>query len=88
VAKKYNVSINTTKAADSLGLSSQEALKRIQEHGPNRLTPAKKIHPILMYLKYVAGIFNLMLIVAGIASLILYGIDKVANVTLVRRLLT
>ena len=83
VAKKYSVSINTTKASDSTGLSTEEASKRLEENGPNCLTPPKKIHPLLMYLKYVSGLFNVMLIVAGIASEILFGINKEENFSLV-----
>jgi hypothetical protein len=36
-----------------------------------------------MYLKYVGGIFNVMLIVAGVASVTLYGIDREGNSSLV-----
>ncbi|KAJ3202682.1 hypothetical protein HDU82_007181 [Entophlyctis luteolus] len=79
VAAKYDVSINEAKPQDSQGLSAEEAAKRLLENGPNCLTPPKKRHWILRFLDILLGLFNMMLIVSGIACYILLGINYSAN---------
>ncbi|KAJ3283717.1 hypothetical protein HK104_010251 [Borealophlyctis nickersoniae] len=77
--KKYSVSVDTAKAAASAGLSSADAAKRLQENGPNQLSPPKKKHPIVQFLGYLCGLFNVMLLVSGILAYIMLGIDPVGN---------
>ncbi|KAJ3230369.1 hypothetical protein HDU78_008344 [Chytriomyces hyalinus] len=79
VAAKYNVQVNEAKAQDSLGLTSTEAAKRLVEYGPNALTPPKKRHWLLRYLDLVLGLFNLLLILAGLATYVLVIMDPIAN---------
>ncbi|KAJ3062448.1 hypothetical protein HDU98_001690 [Podochytrium sp. JEL0797] len=79
VAVKYSVSINESKPGDSQGLSAVEAAKRLLEYGPNCLTPPKKRHPLLRFLDILFSLFNLMLIVSGIACYILLGINYAEN---------
>lgn len=83
ICQKYSISVSTEKPTDSQGLSETEAKSRLEKYGFNQLTPPKKYHPILVYLYYVSGIFNLMLIVAGVVSYILYGINPSDNSSLV-----
>ncbi|KAI8052603.1 uncharacterized protein B0P05DRAFT_479916 [Gilbertella persicaria] len=78
-ASKYNTHIELKKAADSKGLTSQQAANILSETGPNILTPPKRRHPILKYLDCVVKLFNLLLILAGILDYILLGIDFEAN---------
>lgn len=68
VAAKYNTSIDLTTPAKSQGLTSAEAAKRLVEYGPNALTPPKKRNPFLRYLDFLMGLFNLLLIGAGILT--------------------
>ncbi|CAG8627763.1 337_t:CDS:2 [Paraglomus brasilianum] len=79
IAKRYKVDINIENPAQSRGLSTAEAEKRLAEHGPNVLTPPKKIHPIIKYLKCLSTLFNILLIVAAIFQYILLAIDYEAN---------
>jgi sodium/potassium-transporting ATPase subunit alpha len=69
----YSVKVDTSKPSGSVGLSKAEVGLRLEKYGLNRLTPPKKKHPLLVYIGYVMGLFNLMLNVAGIAMLIIYG---------------
>lgn len=78
-ADKYNTDINLKKAAESKGLTSQQAANILLQTGPNILTPPKRRHPILKYLDCVASLFNLLLILAGILDYILLAIDFQAN---------
>ena len=52
------------------GLSKSLAAERLIEFGPNALTPPKKTSPILRYLQFLSGIFNIMLLVAGALSFV------------------
>jgi sodium/potassium-transporting ATPase subunit alpha len=76
---KYNVKINRTKAAESPGLSHEEATKRLQEYGLNQLTPPKKKHPIMIFIQHLFNLFNLMLLVAGVAAYIIFAGDPKEN---------
>ncbi|KAI8827006.1 uncharacterized protein EV422DRAFT_549544 [Fimicolochytrium jonesii] len=79
IQKKYNVSVDPAKPAASAGLSTAEAQKRLTEQGLNQLSPPKKRHPFLKFMDHLLGLFNLMLLAAGIAAYILFGIDTVGN---------
>ncbi|KAJ3152839.1 hypothetical protein HDU89_001044 [Geranomyces variabilis] len=79
IQKKLSVVVTPEKPASSPGLSTAEAAKRLTEQGPNQLSPPKKRHPILKFLDHLLGLFNLMLLVAGIASYILLAIDFEGN---------
>ncbi|KAI8620439.1 hypothetical protein BC830DRAFT_1099211 [Chytriomyces sp. MP71] len=79
VATKYAVSIDTTDPAKSFGLTEIEAAKRLKENGPNALSPHKKRNAFLRYLDVLLGLFNVMLLVSGIASYILLAINFVGN---------
>jgi sodium/potassium-transporting ATPase subunit alpha len=83
ISKMYSVSIDQSKPAASSGLSKSQVAERLEKYGLNRLTPPKKKHPILVYLGYVLGLFNLMLVVAGVASLIIFGLNPADNKSLV-----
>ena len=79
LADTCKVKFNPAKPVSSAGLSASEALDRLLKNGPNILTPAKTVHPIIQFLKYLLGIFNVMLLVSGIACYILFAIDPVGN---------
>ncbi|KAI9002514.1 hypothetical protein DFJ74DRAFT_695887 [Hyaloraphidium curvatum] len=79
VAAKYSTAINLTTPAQSPGLTTAEATKRLVEYGPNALTPPKKRHPILRYLDFLSGLFNVLLIGAGVLSYIVYAVDPANN---------
>lgn len=79
ISQLYSVAIDASKPAASGGLTKQQVAERHEKYGLNRLTPPKKRNPFLVYLGYVLGLFNLMLVVAGIASLIIYGLNSADN---------
>ncbi|KAI9358903.1 hypothetical protein DFJ73DRAFT_135213 [Zopfochytrium polystomum] len=79
IQAKFETSFNTQKPAESAGLSAAVAAKRLQENGPNSLTPPKKRHPFLKFLDLLFGLFNLMLIVSGIAAYVILAIDYANN---------
>jgi sodium/potassium-transporting ATPase subunit alpha len=79
VAERYETRINMEKPAESLGLTDQKAEQLLREHGLNQLTPPKKRHPILKYLKCLSSLFNVLLILAGILEYILLGINYKDN---------
>ncbi|CAO3698712.1 hypothetical protein G6F70_003584 [Rhizopus microsporus] len=78
-AAKYNTHINTKKASDSKGLTTQQAANILAETGLNQLSPPKKRHPILKYIDCVLKLFNLLLILAGILDYILLAINFQEN---------
>ncbi|KAJ3303844.1 hypothetical protein HDU76_005292 [Blyttiomyces sp. JEL0837] len=72
---KFNTVVNLDKPGDSQGLTPELAAQRLIENGPNMLTPPKKRHPFLKFLDLLLGLFNMMLIVSGIAAYITLAID-------------
>ncbi|TPX40659.1 hypothetical protein SeLEV6574_g06497 [Synchytrium endobioticum] len=79
VAAKYGTGINSQHPAESPGLTNEEAQVRLERDGPNQLTPPTKRHWVLRFLDILLGLFNLMLLISGVAAYILYGIDPVNN---------
>ncbi|KAK4186973.1 putative type IIC NA+/K+/H+-transporting ATPase [Podospora australis] len=75
VASRYKTLINLEKPADSLGLTSAQAISLAEVHGRNVLTPPKKRNPFLVYIGYLTSLFNLLLIFAGVLEYILLAID-------------
>ncbi|KAJ3379293.1 hypothetical protein HDU84_006799 [Entophlyctis sp. JEL0112] len=82
IQQRYSTSFNPTRPLESRGLSAPEALKRLQENGPNVLTPPKKKSPIALYLECM-GFFNTLLFVCGIAEFIVYGVSSDEGITVV-----
>jgi sodium/potassium-transporting ATPase subunit alpha len=51
-------------------------MARLTRDGPNAITPPKKTSPFLLFFKELIGLFNLMLLVSAVLSLILFAIDS------------
>ncbi|KAJ3323322.1 hypothetical protein HDU93_002946, partial [Gonapodya sp. JEL0774] len=79
IQKKYDTKVDFVSPGHSLGLTVEEAAKRLAENGPNSLTPPPKRHPILQYLDRLRGLFNLIMLLAGTLTYIIYGIDPANN---------
>lgn len=58
------------------GLSDEEVAERLAQYGRNALTPPKQESAWVKYFKKVAGLFNLLLILAGVLAIILYFLDS------------
>jgi sodium/potassium-transporting ATPase subunit alpha len=75
LAEKFKTKIDLAKPGSSFGLTSEEALKRLQEIGRNEFTPPAETPEIVKYLMQFLDPFMLMLIGAGVLSAIAYGLD-------------
>lgn len=71
-----SVSFDANDAYQSQGLDPEEAVRRFTADGPNELTPPKELPEWLKYLRSFLDPFMLMLLVAGVLSLVAWGIDK------------
>lgn len=76
VAERYQVDVNFDDIPRSRGLTVSTVMERLLRDGRNELSPPKKTHPLIKFLKKLFGLFNLMLIVSGILGFILYIIDS------------
>ena len=79
LSETLKVKFNPQKPSSSEGLDSSSGEQRLLENGLNQLTPPKKTPKWLQFLKFLSHLFNVMLLVAGIACYVLYGIDTVGN---------
>lgn len=76
VAERYNCRVNFLSVPQSQGLTEGLVKERLARDGRNELSPPKKTHPAIKYLKKLFGIFNSMLIVSSILGFVLYIIDS------------
>jgi magnesium-transporting ATPase (P-type) len=53
---------------DTRGLSANEAEKRLEQHGRNRLTPQKKRSPLLRFLEQFHNVLIYVLLVTGVVT--------------------
>ena len=58
------------------GLSSKEHTRRLEQNGPNRMSPPKSIPEWLKILKNMTGFFSLLLLGGGVLCFIGYGLKK------------
>ncbi|KAI9297876.1 hypothetical protein K502DRAFT_300279 [Neoconidiobolus thromboides FSU 785] len=79
VCGRLETNVNQGKPADSQGLTPEKIQKAKEVYGPNILSPPKKKHPIVRFLECLANLFNVLLLIAGILTFILFGIDTVGN---------
>ncbi|KAJ3133709.1 hypothetical protein HDU90_005547 [Geranomyces variabilis] len=75
----HKVKFDPAKPASSAGLSSSDAADRLAANGLNVLSQKKGTHPFIVYLECLCNIFNLLLLVAGVLTYVLYGIATVGN---------
>ena len=68
--KKKEEVIETLQTNETLGLTSEEAEKRLQNNGYNELKGKKKESLFVRFLKQFADVLIIILIVAGIISII------------------
>ncbi len=62
--------------ADTVGLVTTEAARRLAEHGPNRLTPPKKRGPLLRFLLQFHNVLIYVLLGAAVVTALLgHGVD-------------
>ncbi|KAJ3002423.1 UNVERIFIED_CONTAM: hypothetical protein HDU68_006234, partial [Siphonaria sp. JEL0065] len=76
---RHKTEFDPKKPQASRGLSDSEAKRRLDENGPNILSPPKKKSPIYLYMECLLNAFNIMLVFCGIAQFVVYGIDPADN---------
>lgn len=74
--------INPNQPMGSNGLSEDEARRCLERDGRNALTPPKEISNWMLLLKQFLNMFWLLLIAAGILSLITYALDTTVPLNL------
>lgn len=80
VAERHETQINPMDLNKSIGLTMEKVMQRRKEEGINAISPPKKKPLWLLYLFHFTQLFNLMLIVSGVLSLILFFIDRSSNI--------
>eukprot|EP00892_Ulva_mutabilis_P001291 jgi/Ulvmu1/11162/UM071_0046.1 len=75
VASKYATDINQETPSKSGGLKSSEATKRLEENGPNKLSPPKDKPEWLKYLLQYTNPLLFLLIIAGVLTFVAYAIQ-------------
>ncbi|KAJ3517123.1 hypothetical protein NLJ89_g701 [Agrocybe chaxingu] len=65
--------------AQSYGLAADQVEQRLQENGPNVLTPPKKKSVFRKFLDRLFTMFNILLMIAGVLEYVLLGIDFHGN---------
>ncbi|KAI9297033.1 hypothetical protein K502DRAFT_323467 [Neoconidiobolus thromboides FSU 785] len=79
VIKRYETSININKPAESHGLGEEQIKKGREVYGPNLLSPAKRKHPFVRFLECLGNLFNVLMILAGLMTFIIFAIDPANN---------
>jgi sodium/potassium-transporting ATPase subunit alpha len=82
LATKYSTSINLSEAKQSVGLTTADAKTRLARDGPNALSPPKKDPEWLKFLRHLLNPFLLMMVAAGVLSVITYGVDTSQDINL------
>jgi sodium/potassium-transporting ATPase subunit alpha len=72
---RYNIQLDPEAPWKSFGLSDSRAAALLQSDGLNRLTPPKKLHPFVLYLHEFKNPLTILLLLAGILSLVLFALD-------------
>jgi len=80
VCELYHTKFNEESPEQSLGLTQEEAAQRLAQNGLNQLTPPKGTPQIVKFLSQFTSPFAIIPIVAGVATIILYGVDVHENI--------
>ncbi|EDQ86732.1 uncharacterized protein MONBRDRAFT_28085, partial [Monosiga brevicollis MX1] len=76
VANKFKDSnISPNKPSGSKGLSTARAKELLEQNGPNRLTPPKRVSMCTLYWRQYNNLFNILLLIAALLCLITFAID-------------
>lgn len=75
IAKRYQTELNYDNLRKSKGLTTEEATRRLERDGPNRLTPPKKTPEIIKFLKFFIGGFMILLEAAAILCFVAYAVN-------------
>ena len=79
VCRLHSTDIDIKRPGSSNGLRAGVATERLAIFGPNILTPPKKKHWIIKFLECLLSLFNILLLLAGLATYILFIMDPIDN---------
>lgn len=79
LCSRYDVHIDVQKPSASLGLTTATVTERIAMYGANVMTPPKQVSLVVKFLKCMGNLFNLLLVIAGLVSFIVYAIEPEGN---------
>ncbi|KAI9218883.1 P-type cation-transporting ATPase [Blastocladiella britannica] len=79
LTQKYDTLIDTENPAKSGGLNTEDAARRLATDGPNVMAPPKRKSPIMRFVECILALFNLLLIIAGVLSFLLYALNTSVN---------
>lgn len=83
VTSRFPISgINEGDPRQSTGLANEQVLEQREKFGKNELSPPKKDPPIVLFLKQFLDLFRVLLMIAGILSLISYFTDPEVELNL------
>ncbi len=75
VSEAHDVQVNAAQPAQSHGLSEDEAKRRLEQFGPNVMTPPKRIPAWQRFIFHsLLNLFNVLLLVSGTLSFATYAI--------------
>jgi magnesium-transporting ATPase (P-type) len=74
LAEYFRTNINVEDVRSSGGLSADQAAYVLQTHGPNMLTPPPRIPLWMLFLLQFTNIFMILLMIAGLLSIIAWAI--------------
>lgn len=75
VAARYGCRLSAQDVLRSGGMDETLARARLERDGRNELSPPKRTHPAIKYLKKLFGLFNAMLLLCGVLSFVIYAVD-------------
>ncbi|KAJ1567292.1 hypothetical protein HK405_006463 [Cladochytrium tenue] len=79
VCHKHATEVDAVRPAASMGLRAGVATERLAVHGPNVLSPPKKKHWLVRFLECLLNLFNIMLLLAGFGTYVLFVMDPINN---------
>ena len=86
VATLYGCRVNESDVMKSHGLSQEQVTAYLNKYGANTLSPPPKPNYFIRFLSYLFSPFNLVLLICGIVSLVIWAFD-ISNTTNVTRAL-
>ncbi|KAJ3409277.1 hypothetical protein HDV05_004541 [Chytridiales sp. JEL 0842] len=79
VVERYGTDVSEKKPASSMGLHPTIAAERLASHGPNILPPPKRKSWVVKFIECLLSLFNIMLLLAGLATYVLFIWDPKEN---------
>ncbi len=79
---RFQTSFNASEPSKSDGLTFDQAIERLYGYGKNLLTPPKQKPEIVKFLQGFTNFFMVLLMVAGVLSLVAYGLDTSQDLNL------